>query len=270
MDAVRLGPLVVPMHVALLLTSIMLAHAVAAGFRRLRGIDPGPILWKMIVWGFIAGRIVFVLRHADMYFSAPLSIVDFRDGGFDSLAGFATAIIIGIELSRRSTMVRRPLLAAALTGCIAFFGGTALNQALTPAGMPIPPVEVRQLDGTTVALSAFVGRPLVVNLWATWCPPCRREMPVLSAAQRAHPEIHFVFVNQGESAETVRRYLAANGLQMSNVVLDPSKQVSSRTGSSGYPTTLFYDAHGRLSARHMGELSNATLDEKINLLIKKP
>lgn len=268
MDAVRLGPLVVPMQVALLLGSIMLAHVVAAWFRTSRGVDPGPVLWKMIVFGFVVGRLVFVLRHHDLYFSSPSAIIDFRDGGFDNLAGFATAFIVGAELSRRATMLRRPLLAATLAGCAIFFGGTALNHVLTPADVPVPAVEVRRLDGSTVLLSELVGRPLVINLWATWCPPCRREMPVLRSAQLAHPEIQFVFVNQGESAAAVERYLAANGLRMSNVVLDPAKQVSVRTGSSGYPTTLFYDAQGRLYKRHMGELSHATLSEKVNQLLE--
>ena len=70
------------------------------------------------------------------------------------------------------------------------------------------------------------------------------------------------FVQQ--SPATVQSYLDANGLQMPNIVLDPAKQVSARTGSSGYPTTLFYDAQGRLYKRHMGELSRATLTEKID------
>lgn len=267
MDAVRLGPFVVPVQVALLFAGITLAHFVAAWFRRVRGVDPGPVLWKMVVFGFLVGRSVFVLRHHDIYVSSPLSIIDFRDGGVDSLAGFVTAVIVGMELSRRSTTMRRPLLTAALTGCVVFFAGNSLNDALMPDGAPVPALEVRRLDNTTVPLGAFVGRPLVINLWATWCPPCRREMPTLQAAQLAHPAINFVFVNQGESAATVQSYLDANGLRMPNIVLDPAKQVSAQTGSSGYPTTLFYDAQGRLYKRHMGELSHATLTEKINGLL---
>lgn len=92
----------------------------------------------------------------------------------------------------------------------------------------------------------------------------------MQMTQLAHPEIEFVFVNQGESMEIVTHYLAAQGLRTQNVVLDPAKQVSTLTASSGYPTTLFYDAKGRLYLRHMGELSRATLEEKIALLQKLP
>ena len=118
MDAVRLGPFVVPIQVALLFAGITLAHFIAAWFRRVRGVDPGPVLWNMVVFGFLAGRSVFMLRHHDIYFSSPLSIIDFRDGGFDTLAGFATAAIVGMEFSRRSTALRGPLLTAALAGCV--------------------------------------------------------------------------------------------------------------------------------------------------------
>ena len=258
------------MQVALLVASVLLANAVTAWFHRSRSLDAGPILWKMTLIGFAAARLIFVLRHNDVYFKDFMSMIDFRDGGFDSLAGFAAAFVVGAELTRRSTVLRRPLTIATLLGCVVFFGGALINQALTPAEAPIPSVEVRQLDGSTLSLSSFVGRPLVVNMWATWCPPCRREMPVLKSAQQAHPEIEFVFVNQGESAETVERYLAAQGLQLRNVVIDPAKQLSARTGSSGYPTTLFYDEKGRLAMRHMGELSAATLENKINQLREAP
>ena len=270
MDAVRLGPLVVPVQVALLLAGVMLANVVTAWFHRKDRVDAGPVLWKLILIGFAVGRLVFVLRHHDIYFNAPLSIIDFRDGGFDEMGGFAAAAIAGIELTRRSATSRRPILIAAIVGCLVFFGGGALNAAFTPSGMPVPALTVRRLDNTTVPLSVFVGRPLIINLWATWCPPCRREMPILDVAQRAHPEIHFVFVNQGESLEAVNHYLNTIGLKMQNVVLDPGRQLSARTSSSGYPTTLFYDAKGRLYKRHVGELSTATLREVIDALIGSP
>jgi hypothetical protein len=91
-------------------------------------------------------------------------------------------------------------------------------------------------------------------------------MPALAAAQRANPDVTFVFVNQGESAAAVQAYLAGHGLRMTNVVLDPARQLAGRTGSSGYPTTLFYDARGRMALRHVGELSQASVQDKLTPL----
>ena len=130
----------------------------------------------------------------------------------------------------------------------------------------MPDLMVRRLDGSEVALRSLADRPLVVNLWATWCPPCRREMPAMQAAQQANPDIGFVFVNQGESSVLVRRFLATQQLQLKNVVIDPAGQLAARTGAAGYPTTLFYAADGKLQLRHVGELSEATLRDKLETL----
>lgn len=268
MDAVRLGPLVIPIQVALTLAGIFTANAVAAWFQRYRGADPGPILWKMTVAGLLAARLVFIMRHHALYLGDPLSMIDVRDGGFDGLAGFLAAFVVGAELTRRGAALRRPLLVAALAGCAMFFGAAALNRALAPVQAPLPAADLVRLDGTPAPLASFAGRPLVINLWATWCPPCRREMPVLAAAQKAHPDVVFLFVNQGETAQIVQRYLGAQELAMHNVLLDPAMQVSGRTGASGYPTTLFYDARGLLVHRHMGEFSRATLEDSITARLR--
>jgi thiol-disulfide isomerase/thioredoxin len=103
------------------------------------------------------------------------------------------------------------------------------------------------------------GKPLVLNLWASWCPPCRREMPVLAKAQAEHSDVTFVFANQGEGADAVKTYLAAQHLSLHNVVLDGTTVLACRTGSAGLPTTLFFNARGELVDRRMGELSPATL-----------
>ncbi|MFC0252116.1 TlpA family protein disulfide reductase [Massilia consociata] len=269
MDVVKLGPLVLSVTVLLVLAAVLVANGVAAWYHRRRGVDAGPVLWKMIVAGFLTARAVFVLRHHDIFVSAPWKALDIRDGGFDGTAGLVVACVIAAELTRRHAALRRPLLAATLAGCAVWLGGTLLSQAFAPARVPLPDVMVRRLDGVEVPMQSFAGKPMVVNLWATWCPPCRREMPVLRAAQQAHPGIAFVFVNQGESAQTVARYLAAQGLHMANVVIDPAGQMGARTGSPGYPATLFYDARGVLQSRHVGELSEATLREKLAVLAKQ-
>ena len=268
MDVVRLGPLIIPLSAVLVVLALLVATTTADWLRRRRGFDAGTVLWRMIVAGFVAARAVFVLKHHDIYVKAPMSALDIRDGGFEAVAGLVVACVIGAELTRRRAELRRPLLASVLAGGAVWIGGLVAAQALAPPRPPMPDLMVRQLDGSEVALRSLAGRPLVVNLWATWCPPCRREMPALAAAQRAHPEVAFVFVNQGESAEAVARFLAAQGLRMQNVVLDPAARLAAHTGSPGYPATLFYDARAVLRARHVGELSEATLRDRLAALRK--
>lgn len=266
MDVVKLGPAVLPVATLLVLAAILAANGTAEWYRRRHGRDAGPLLWKTIIGGFLAARAVFVLRHHDLFLASPWSALDIRDGGFDRNVGLIVACAIAAELTRRHADLRRPLLLATLLGGAVWLGGTLAIRATAPPQAPLPDLMVRRLDGSEVALRSFAGKPLVVNLWATWCPPCRREMPALSAAQQANPGVAFVFVNQGESAATVTHYLSAQGLKMANVVTDPAAQLSRRTGSPGYPTTLFYDARGMLHSRHPGELSEASLRDKLGAL----
>lgn len=267
MDVLRLGPLVLPTAVLLLLGAILVASAVADWFRRRRGLDAGPVLWKMLLAGGLAGRAVFVLRHHDLYAQQPWQALIPRDGGFDAMAGLLVACVAGAELVRRRPALRRPLLASSLAGIALWLGGALLLQAFAPAQAPLPELSLRRLDGSELPLRGFKGKPLVVNLWATWCPPCRREMPALGATQARRPDVHFVFVNQGEPAATVEAWLASQGLRMANVLIDPAGQLASRTASAGFPTTLFYDAQGVLRLRHVGELSQATLNDKLAELV---
>ena len=95
-------------------------------------------------------------------------------------------------------------------------------------------------------------------------------MPVLERAQRATPGVAFVFANQGESAETVKAYLAAESLVLKNMLLDPSGSVAAAASAPGLPTTLFFDATGQLVDRRMGELSPATLAQRLERLLAAP
>jgi thiol-disulfide isomerase/thioredoxin len=131
----------------------------------------------------------------------------------------------------------------------------------------LPVAELTTLAGKTTDLpTQAAGKPLVVNVWATWCPPCRLELPFLAAAQRQEPGISFVFVDQGEDAVTVERYLNAAHLNLANVLLDTGNKLGREIGSTGLPLTLFYDSSGRMVDSRIGALSPALLDTKLTRL----
>jgi thiol-disulfide isomerase/thioredoxin len=246
---------------------IGIASSLAAGlwFGR-RGLRLMPALVGVIVAALAVARIAFVFQHADNYRDHPLFLLNLTDGGFSAMAGLFTAFVAGAELTRKTAALRRPLVTASLAGMAAWVVATVAILDFAPAQLIVPLVDVRGLDGAPVQLRTFSTKPMVVNLWATWCPPCRREMPVLREAQRQHPDLTFVFVNQGESAEAIRRYLAQEGLDIDNVFIDPANGVAERTASFAYPTTLFFDGGGRLFMRHVGELNKTSLEERLAML----
>ena len=131
----------------------------------------------------------------------------------------------------------------------------------------LPKVSLTTLAGEPADLAALAaGKPMVINLWARLCSPCRRKMPVLTAAQKRETGVRFVFVNQGENGTTAQHYLTAAQLDLANVLLDPGAGIGREVGSMALPTTLFYDASGRLIDTNLGELSAASLASKLNQL----
>ncbi|MET0857016.1 MAG: TlpA disulfide reductase family protein [Telluria sp.] len=265
---VHIGPLAMPAAVLVVGLAILASTGASYWFRRYRGIDVEPVLWKMIFGGLLAARAAFVLSHLDVYAGAPLDALDIRDGGFVAPAGILAGFLIGAALSVKLKTPRKPLVIASLAGMLVWMAGTLAVHDFDPARSALPEVELRRLDGSPVQLRSLAGKPMVVNLWATWCPPCRREMPALRDAQASNPDVQFVFINQGEDAEKIRRFLAAERLELANVFSDRMGATAKKTGASGFPTTLFYDGQGRLVSRRAGELSRAVLDERIAALRK--
>lgn len=130
----------------------------------------------------------------------------------------------------------------------------------------IPDLHLLDINGETRALADFRGRPLVINLWATWCGPCREEMPVLAEAQAHEQDIHFVFINQGESSAIVSRYLRTEGLTLNHVLLDAPSRSLRLLGAQGMPATFFFDAQSNLVDVHTGVLTSDTLTQKLLLI----
>lgn len=265
-QTLQLGPLIFPW--ATLVPLLAIGVGFFAGWRRGKraGIDASPALYRVILVGVVSARFAFVWQQRAVYLLHPLDILDLRDGGWIPEVGLAAAAFYALYLIRRQVNLRKPLVAAALVaGAVAVAGNAAL---LAAPGQKVllPTVALASLDGRGAALSGFAGRPTVVNLWATWCPPCRREMPMLQQAQATHPDVNFVFVNQGEDAAAVNAYFTAQHLAPRNVLLDERMQTGAALGSRGLPTTLFFDANGELAATRIGELSAATLAQRIDAL----
>ena len=144
-------------------------------------------------------------------------------------------------------------------------------------------------------LSAVQGTPVVLNFWATWCGPCRREFPALQAAAARHGScaagsgmaeadasgadakgggdcVLIVGVNQGEGAVTVERFLAEIGVEPSGasefaIVLDTDLQVGRRYNVEGLPLTYFIDADGIIRSVWAGEMNSVILAENIAKIV---
>ncbi len=216
--------------------------------------------------GLFAARLAFVLQFRDIYLATPLDILDIRDGGWHAPIGIGAALAHVAVVLRRNRALLRPFAAALGVGAAVWFGGTSLLAMHDASEVRLPALTLRSPTGDSVSLASFHGRATVVNLWATWCPPCRREMPVLQAAQSARPEIHFVFLNQRESSQQVASYLSDSGLELRNVLLDRDGEAGTALGHRLLPTTLFFDAEGRLVDTRLGELSAATLAHHLERL----
>ncbi len=115
-----------------------------------------------------------------------------------------------------------------------------------------------------VSLRALGGRPTVVNLWASWCGPCRNEMPVFQRVhQQAGDRLRVIGVNTQDYNETAaRRTIQSTGIGYA-VLSDPEGRLRAGVGAVGMPTTLFVDGTGRLVHTELGEMSEAQLRERI-------
>lgn len=266
MDTVRLGTLVLPVVPLLIAGAMSVSLALGWWVGKPRGTDVEPALWKILVAALIGARAAFVIRYIDLYREFPWSIADIRDGGFFMAAGVLALVLSTAYFIYRKQAGRRALLTAVTAGVAVFGAGIAALTLTYTDEQRLPQVELARLRGGSVVLTSLIGKPLVINLWATWCPPCRREMPVLADAQKRYQDVVFIFANQGETADTVRRYLDTAAFSVDNVLLDTSLGMGRETGSLALPTTLFFDETGVLVERRVGELSAASLADRLRSL----
>ncbi len=263
MASLTLGPLVFPAELAVLVAAVVLASVSARALRHRMQADVEPMVWRVLLVSLLAARLGFVLEFAAVYMDAPWQVLNLRDGGWSAPTGWGAAWACTIALGTRRPPHRRALWATMAMASIVALTGHLLLLRLAPQAQQMPALALGTLDAREQSLADFAGRPVVVNLWATWCAPCQREMPALQRAQQQYPGVHFVFANQGESREKVQRFLDVKGLTLDNVLLDAKGALARHFERRGLPTTFFFDADGVLVDARTGELSEATIAQRL-------
>nr|MBN1229364.1 TlpA family protein disulfide reductase [Anaerolineae bacterium] len=129
-------------------------------------------------------------------------------------------------------------------------------------------ISIPLLDGTSVSLSDFAGQTVVLNFWATWCPPCRAEMPLLDAYYREYREdgLVMIAINSGETAVAAAGFFQQNGFAIP-VGLDPDGHLGNQFGVTGLPVTLVINPQGEIHYRHAGMIDRSILDGQITPLL---
>jgi acetyl esterase/lipase len=270
-----LGPLTVP------LTGLLLAVFVAAAFlvarfplrhhRRLRAKVTGSILDALVIF-VVAGKLTPAILHPARLFRDPLPLLMAPPG----MAGVGLGLAAGAAWVALAVFRRQRLRRAALLPVLLFAGvvtvGVAVTQlgtALRPPGAPAAGLTLVSLDGTMHSVTDYRGRVVVVNFWATWCPPCRAELPDLAAfAGGQGPDgavlLSVDLTNTEPSEEAVRTFAADNGMRFP-VLLDRAGDVAAAWDVSAYPTTFIIDPRGRVSARHVGAVSSSWLRREVRI-----
>ncbi|EXB26587.1 TlpA family protein disulfide reductase (plasmid) [Acinetobacter radioresistens] len=275
-EALHLGPLMLPWGLLILLVALLITAMIG----RKVGQQPQwsadiqqrfqDSIWSSVWVGLVGARLVFIGLNLESYWASPIDILKIQDKGFNLIGG----VVIGSAwFWWRNSAIATKAKAILLLIFVMLLGTGLITQNLMNKeahypGLSFPSLNLSdQNQSQIIALQQFQGQPTVVNLWASWCPPCHREMPVLQRAHDQHPDVNFVMLNQGEDVDTVRAYLTKNQFSFKHVLLDAQGEMPQALNSFGIPTTLFFNAQGQLVERHQGELSQAMLQQylkKIN------
>ena len=205
--------------------------------------------------GILVARAGFVGGNWPAFAAEPWTAAYIWQGGFSPLFGLgaAAATLVVMLCGKARALAMSTLVAVSAAWFV-------VERLIEPPARPLPAgLAVERLDERPVALDSLRGRPFVINLWATWCGPCRREMPMLVEVARSNPNVPVLLINQGEDAQRVSRYLAGEGLDAENILLDPLGGVGAALRSSALPTTAFVSADGIVTDVHIGEISRAAL-----------
>lgn len=132
------------------------------------------------------------------------------------------------------------------------------EQVAPNGGGRAPSFALQTTDGRRVGLADLAGQPLVINFWASYCPPCRAEMPLLQRRIGALTTVRLLLINEGDSSQRARDFLSSTGIQQA-ALLDSDLGVGRAYGVLPLPTTVFVRGDGSIAGRQVGELDDRVL-----------
>lgn len=160
------------------------------------------------------------------------------------------------------------VLSVVMVGVILLAGCNDANSSdLTPApiiGYPAPDFALTDLDGNVVRLSDFQGKVVFLNFWATWCPPCRAEMPAMEEVYQEYKDKDVVFIGIDllESRSSVESFVEENGYSWV-FTIDSTGIVAMDYMVIGIPSSFFIDEEGVISATQVGPMSKVLMEIKL-------
>ena len=139
------------------------------------------------------------------------------------------------------------------------------------AGRHVPDIllsslQLKDLQGRDILLSSFKGKPLIINFWATWCGPCRQELPIFEKIKEKYRDQVFFLLVSDESIETIKNFNVSNKYSL------PIVQSQEKLGSIGFPSvpfTYFYDKNGRVVIKKKDTISEDELNEYVLQMLKE-
>jgi thiol-disulfide isomerase/thioredoxin len=263
MNAITFGPLMLSADRVSALIGITVFLALTAILARRLGEPGGRWSTLAFVAGVAAARLGHVAINWETFAPEPTRILAIWQGGFHWPTGLVAALVL-LFLMVRPAGQRIAGLASLVIGLFVWHAATLLTSGVEPVELPQHPLHT--LAQEPVQLSGFGGQPMVINLWATWCPPCRREMPMMADVASQTSGVTFVFANQGEDPARIRNYLSRENLLLPNVLLDGLGELGRHYRAVGLPATLFIDADGTLVDMYLGEISREAFLARIRPL----
>ncbi len=141
-------------------------------------------------------------------------------------------------------------------------GGVAPSRGAPRVGTRAPNFTLENVDGKKVSLTDYRGKTVIVNFWATWCVPCRTEMPAIDAVARADPNVVVLAVDVTEGEDPVRDYAQKLGLSFTPL-LDTSGQVTTLYHVNALPSSFFIGPDGMIRAMNVGPMDQRMLDGNV-------